>query len=321
MARIERKILGTGEFKFPDTVVQGVFRESAVNAALQPRFITFDLNKNVDRRSLQLNTVSIQAGPPTTFRLGFATARTGPLQVFRGVRFLQTHDGSGGFTHFVIDPFKDLRGRIQIANPDFQWIAQGLTNLGQGVFEDPETGNLKLIATIFRPEGHVFFNSILQVVHVYFPGRVELEVTGYELSDFATDSGVDEEKVSCFVEDLNSQQLYGLRPNRREEQSDFIETETQACRVAEAIIWNRNQVLETSWATTFNPSVKRGQTHRVTNLSKGIDILGIIKSVGHQFDINSGSVTTEILMRSTEYIFQSALGEINEGEKLDKRQT
>ncbi len=142
----------------------------------------------------------------------------------------------------------------------------------------------------------------------WLPYEIEIIITGFELNEIAQNTGQSEAQVSSTVCDPVSQSLYGLRPQAGEEQSDFIETQKQSIRVAEAIMWQKNKVLEASYVIPYSPQVKRGATVRAQNLSKGINILGIVKSVDHTIDLESGQAQTQITLRATEYIFRTALG-------------
>lgn len=152
------------------------------------------------------------------------------------------------------------------------------------------------------------------------PYDINITVTGYVTSEFQQDTGISEDLVSASIEDLQSKGLYGDRFSSSELQSDFIETQVQAIRVGEALLWNRNKVIEARFLTLFNPSVKRGSTIRVLNINNDIIFHGVVKTVGHLFDIGAGDAVTEIIATTTEYVFQSFLGESQPDEKLDERQ-
>lgn len=125
-------------------------------------------------------------------------------------------------------------------------------------------------------------------------------------------------QVTCIFNDSKSFGLYGFFPSE-EFQSDYIETVTQACRVAEKIVWERNQVLETSFSVPYNPDVFVGQTVEVRYREADFSIFGIVKSVGHTFT-TGGEVATQVVVRSTEYVFDSLLGSASSEERVDQRQ-
>lgn len=117
-----------------------------------------------------------------------------------------------------------------------------------------------------------------------------------------------EKTVMAFVTDTDSIALYGPRRGS-EYQSDLIETTTQAKRVAEQVIWQSNQVISYQFSTPYNPELRRGQTLRLNSASEGVDIWGIIKDVGHAFDVKTGQVATQVVVRAPEFVMTSQLGE------------
>lgn len=314
MPLIERKVLARGEASV-DSTTYGVFFDGALVNACVPQIIELNLGANVIRESVQItsNVISVGGG----IQIGFAFARPteGP-RVLRGSLFCKF-----SLINHTIVGLNDENVQSKINDPNFKFAGKGQINLGEGFFQDPETGSISLIISVFRPHTHVLFSSAGQIIHVFFPYRVEVEATGFEATEFSQDSGISEELISACITDKQSIELYGERPSVTEIQSDFIETQNQAIRVGEAFLWNRNQVLGLRLVTLFNPSIKRGVTIQVTNAAGEITFLGIVKSVGHSFSITQGSVITEVLARTTEYIFQSFLGETNVDEKLDERQS
>ncbi len=148
---------------------------------------------------------------------------------------------------------------------------------------------------------------------------VTVIVTGFETSSLVQNITEIEEQICCRVEDPNSKILYGDRPATSDLQSDFVETQLQACRVAENLIWQQNKVLEVSFAIPFRPAIRRGQTIRVLIPQKNIDFLGIIKTFQHSFNFDQATVITRIQATTTEYVFNSGVGSKNSQDKIDLR--
>ena len=175
------------------------------------------------------------------------------------------------------------------------------------------------IFTFVRPFASRKINQFGTTVIDWLPYDITIVVTGFELNVHVQDTAENEEQISCLVVDPNSKTLYGERPQQGEEQSDFVETQLQACRAAENIIWQQNKVLEANFTIPFRPAIRRGQTIRILNPTKSIDFLGIIKSFSHEFDFGSASVVTQIQATGTEYIFETASGLQNTEDKIDLR--
>lgn len=112
----------------------------------------------------------------------------------------------------------------------------------------------------------------------------------------------------AFVTDTDSIALYGARRGP-EYQSDLVETVLQAKRVAEQIIWQTNQMIECQFSLPYNPELDRGQTLRLNSENEGVDIWGLIKSVGHHFDVKTGQVSTQVVMLAPEFVMTSQIGE------------
>ncbi len=326
MGQIERTVLGTATASKEGFTFGTRFFISDVRIIDPMTHLRVNLPPTVVINSIQLEFVSDVPVHEVNASLlqNLRGWDDGALHFFRKLVYFI---GSGGGKTFSIVPSTDPRiqtldegGTINIGRStiisgvDDLDPTSELTDLGNGVFQDPEDGSLALYMAVLRPHLRNVINAFGTANTKWFPFEFTVIVTGFVLSDQAQSSGIDGEQVSCLVIDENSKNLYGSRPSVREEQSDFIETQRQACRVAEAILWNRNMVLEKNLTTLFNPGIKRGQTARVTNIGNDIDFQGIVKSVGHQFNVDSGSAITEVLVRCTEYIFQSALGESNSDE-------
>ncbi len=314
MGLIERKVLGQGSAS-TQNVVYGVWFDSGLVNAAKPQIISISLNRNVVRESLQINRLSTIT-PTTGIQIGVQFVRIEEgVRVIRGSMFINTT----AMTHKIVG-MSDEKVQKKIATvPSFPYAGKGQTSLGGGIFEDAE-GNITLIISVFRPHAHVLFSSAGQIIHIFYPYTVDIEVTGFEKTEFAQDTGGDEELVSALVEDLRSKSLYQDRIAVDELQSDFIETQVQAIRAGEALLWNKNKVIQARFLTLFNPSVKRGSTIRVLNINNNIIFQGVVKTVGHLFDIEEGDAVTEIIATATEYVFQSFLGESQEEEKPDRRQ-
>jgi hypothetical protein len=127
------------------------------------------------------------------------------------------------------------------------------------------------------------------------------------------------DQVNVVVDDQNSQSLYDIQPGD-EFQSNYIETNVQAVRVAENIIWQKNQIIVVTFTLPYNPDLKRGQSVSLNFERAGFSILALVKSIGHTFtgDNNRGA-STQVVCRATEYIFESSLAELGD-EVLDRRQ-
>lgn len=117
-----------------------------------------------------------------------------------------------------------------------------------------------------------------------------------------------EKTVTAFLTDTDSIALYGARRGQ-EYSSDLIETVKQAKRVAEQLIWQSNQDVECQFSVPYNPELERGQTLRLNSEVEGVDITGIIKSTGTQFDVKSGQVVTQVVMMAPEFVMNSQIGE------------
>ena len=135
----------------------------------------------------------------------------------------------------------------------------------------------------------------------------------------------EETQLSVRVTDLISQSLYGILVGS-EFESEYIETIRQAIRVGEQIIWQSNQTLIFAFSIPFDPSIRRGDTIGIQSSLYALegfilDSVALVKSVSHVFDSQSGAVTTQIIARGTEYIFQSSLVPSDPTENIDQRYT
>jgi len=188
---------------------------------------------------------------------------------------------------------------------------------GGAVFKcDGDGAGVSLIFTLLRPRQSIFTfgRGILWLAY-----DVTVIVTGFVTSNLVQNVTEVEETICCRIIDPNSKILYGERPATSDLQSDFIETQLQACRVAENIIWQQNKVIDVNFSIPFRPAIRRGQTIRVLNPAKSIDFLGIIKSFSHVFNFGQASVVTQIQATGTEYIFRSGIGDQNIQDKVDLR--
>lgn len=181
---------------------------------------------------------------------------------------------------------------------------------------DGDGAGVSLIFTLLRPNETIFSfgGGILWKAY-----DVTVIVTGFVTSNLVQNVTEVEETICCRIIDPNSKILYGERPATSDLQSDFIETQLQACRVAENIIWQQNKVIEVSFSIPFRPAIRRGQTIRVLNPKKSIDFLGIIKSFSHVFNFEQATVVTQIQATGTEYVFRSGIGDKNVQDKVDLR--
>jgi len=184
---------------------------------------------------------------------------------------------------------------------------------------DPPAPGFSALFTFLRPRTIRPLNQFGAKITNWGVYNITVLATGFELNDYVQDTGENEEIISCLVVDPNSKTLYGERPNQSEEQSDFIETQLQACRVGENIIWQQNKVIEVNFQIPFRPAIRRGQTIRVLNPAKSIEFLGIVKSFSHDFDFGGATVTTSIQATTTEYLFETASGLKNLEDKIDLR--
>lgn len=126
-------------------------------------------------------------------------------------------------------------------------------------------------------------------------------------------------QINVVVDDSNSQSLYDIQLGD-EYQSNWIETNLQATRVAESIIWQRNQVLTATFTVPYNPDIRRGLTMFLQLNRIGFSMMGLVKSVGHTFSgADDRPVATQIVIRGTEYIFESSLALLGQ-EVFDRRQ-
>jgi hypothetical protein len=127
------------------------------------------------------------------------------------------------------------------------------------------------------------------------------------------------DQINVVVDDINSQSIYEIQPGD-EFQSNWIETNIQATRVAESIIWQKNQVIVVSCTVPYNPDLRRGLTvsFRVNRI--GFRIMGLVKTVGHTFSgTEDRPASTQVIIRATEYIFESSLAQLGQ-EVFDRRQ-
>lgn len=179
-------------------------------------------------------------------------------------------------------------------------------------------GSLHLILTVLRPYWKSGPTGLGQIATVWYPFSMTVEAVGYQLSQFSGDTaGLN---IAACVEDKTSRDLYNYRPQVNDIQSDFVETQTQAIRVAENILWQSNMVLKDTFQGLYNPAIRRGDTVQLINTQKNINHYGIVKSVGHTYDPTSGKATTQVELRCTEYVFSSILGITVPTDKVDQRQ-
>lgn len=330
MPKIEREILVSEDLdNVAGSFTQGYLDYAGLATAQIPKTIDISLSPNVLLSSLQIEVTGSHGVNIVSRTFGFRNIDSNTINVWKGP-----------FMPFIRDRTK------------LDWeiisLAQGIERLGDAAFpilgvdkDDPPTGFLTPL-----PDGgsRVFFSIFgpwfFSPIHVcptvtplcqtkpyntidWFPYNIHVQITGFVTTDFPQGTGINEEQISCFVKDNNSKALYGQRLSQNEEQSDFVETQRQACRVAEGIIRDQNQVLEINFILPFRPAINRGQTIRVQNLAKGIDLHGIVKSYAHTFDTASATVTTQVTLRTTEYVFRTSLITLTKGseEIIDLRQT
>ncbi|MEE8574278.1 MAG: hypothetical protein V3T30_02600, partial [Thermodesulfobacteriota bacterium] len=115
-------------------------------------------------------------------------------------------------------------------------------------------------------------------------------------------------QVGAEVSDDMSLSLYGPRPGEPY-RDPSIETLTQCTRVSEEIIKEKNKVWRVNIAIPLNPHVKRGQTVRVINTARSIDLTDVVKDVRHYYNLDTSEATTAIFFKAAEYSFVSSLKE------------
>lgn len=130
-------------------------------------------------------------------------------------------------------------------------------------------------------------------------------------------------QVSVRVTDASSIALYGTLLGA-EFESEYIENTRQAVRVAEQIIWQANQTITIAFSTPYDPTLRRGDTIQISSSLYAFEdfvltFTGLVKSISHVFDANSGEVTTQVICRGTEYTFNSVLSASDETERIDGR--
>jgi len=316
MPLLERQILGSASASQTDTFVTRLILRYADFAVINaPQIIKIELNPNVIRSSLQ--TTITNDGPNPTQLDG----------EFLGIPFFtpRVTIQSGIRVPFIVS-VNSMRWRTISGSSAVKVWGPPPWKTPSGVTLEDINDTSSLFFSIFPPAVAtptvvLFGNFIKSLANIrWLPYNVTITVTGYVRSEFSQDTGIPEELVSASIEDLQSKELYGDRLSSSELQSDFIETQVQAIRVGEALLWNKNRVIEARFLTLFNPSVKRGSTIQVLNINNNIIFQGVVKTVGHLFDIGAGDAVTEIIATTTEYVFQSFLGTTQPDEKLDQRQ-
>lgn len=325
MPLIERQSLGSSEAKADDVPITYFLTLDEMRRANIVQFIDISLPPNTVLSSVQTRQLALEkpAIVPTRFSSispSIPTQAPGPFQL-NGIQlpivlnwFTSSYTFSSvtaAISAYGSATTQDLLGSIPID-----------ARRRQGNIYQYSDGSLHYIVAYRRPVFTFPFNSLGQMVNVWYPYRIVIEATGYVLGSIPQQPV--EEEVACVVIDRVSQSLYGVRVGK-EEQSDFIETQRQACRVGEAILHQANLVRSVTFTVPYNPGIKRGQTLKVTNADRGVDVLGLVKNVTHEFNTDASGNTliavTRVDIRAGEYIFRSGLGEKTPDERTDLRQT
>lgn len=330
MPQIERKVLGTASVERTDAPITYYLDGAELGRANPIQYVDITISDRAVRSSLQGSVASLTKPPVANVPIGIAnsnpgigTQGDGPTY-YPGLQFIHvTNWFTSEFSLIQLPVAIGLLGSAQLQSllgPNFPIDMRRLTN---NLYQYPD-GSLHFLVTVLRPIRKATLNSLGQQAIIWYPYSLTYQVTGYELNDIA--QGQQDEQVSCVVQDSVCRELYGYRPGK-EEQSDFIETQKQACRVGEAILWQAQMVISGQFSIPYNPAVRRGHTVRLRQLRSDIDILGIVKDVRHELRVgrdadsrNSLAAITQLSLRSTEYVFRSALGEQDPQELLDMRQ-
>jgi len=336
MAFIQPRQLGSGTAQQLDTVATFFLDGPAVANAHIITGIDITIPPDTYLPSLRVNKLGVftPAGDPNVLRFGpnFTPARGfGPQLFFDSIIFRVTDwftskwqlvTRNSAFQYYSDDFIAQITGipsGLPSIDPLTNVVRGGtrvLNGPGFPIYKYPD-GTLHIILSVFRPYFNTLSGQFGQQLYMWYPFSLSVEVLGFQLSSFSPN--VDFSNVSACVEDTISEGLYKIRPASGDLQSDFVETQRQAIRVAEQIEWQANMVLKDTFEVLYNPMVRRGHTVLVTNTLKNISHLGIVKSVNHTFDVESGKASTQLEVRSTEYIFRSALGTINKDDNVDQR--
>jgi len=332
MPQIERKVLGQINMVDEQSVdiIQYTPTEFTRAKIFNGGIISF--GPNVVEESIQITATNNLTGNVVPIQAGFggrlALTQNAPDPGGIGILY------RGNMCAFITD-FRSTSGSFYVADCDeLARIAPGVNELALAFLNDcvkinnstarwkcgdpPEPG-FSALFTFLRPRTLRNLNQFGAKITNWGTYDITVIATGYELNDYVQDTGENEEIVSCLVIDPNSKTLYGERPSQSEEQSDFIETQLQACRVAENMIWQQNKVIEVNFSIPFRPAIRRGQTIHVLIPAKSIDFLGIVKSFSHDFDFETATVNTVIQSTTTEYLFETASGLKNSEDKIDLR--
>ena len=335
MPQIKRHIIGSGTASAEDTPITWVGAPINDDAANIPQYIDISISDKAVLSSLQLQRSAIST--PAVPAYSFSNTQAGPdvpphgigPEARPGIWCVSLDFLNKNLSWISVEAAKAQYGSEQIQtaigsipiNATHPSKVRHYNFGGDPLWQYPD-GSLHYIITILRPVQGLHVPTFLNMTRVWYPYSVTYDVTGYELNQYSGD--IPDEQISCEVIDEGSQDLYGIRPGK-EEQSDFIETHKQACRVGEQIIWQSNKVVAVNCKVAYNPGIRRGVTIRISNLTKNLDYLATVKDVNHNFSFggDSGgplSAVTELTADATEYVFNSPLGIDDSTERLDLRQ-
>lgn len=336
MALIERTVLGTGEASRPLPAPVTWYLDGAELARADPiAYIDITLPANTVLGSVQGSIVSVTTPEVPDFTFSSISPNVpktnGRPEIFPGIKFLHVTDWFNQlWTFYGINEAFTFEGPEEVNRKltagGIGSTAATIQRIGKSpyLYRFTTDNSIHFIVTVMRPFFRTIVPTFLNHVVIWYPYTLSYKVTGYVLNDH--NQTVPEEQVSVVVQDSICNELYGFRPGK-EEQSDFIETQKQALRVGEYMLWQAQMVISTEFSVPFNPAIRRGQTIRVRNTDKNIDILGIVKDVSHGIRTglnatgNNLAAVTRIQLRSAEYIFRSTLGEADPQEILDQRQS
>lgn len=318
MPFIAKKVLGRASASATDVPITYFLDQPELTRAHPLFVIDISIPSDTELSTLTWRTSAINTPPINQVFLGEGATGSGPTVL------------AGSFVIFVTNWF-DSSFSIMPRNQAIGQLGAQMTEQLTGIPHDAQImpknklvylypdGTWHLILTVERPTFSGPVSSGWQKVYVWYPFSITIEAVGYQLSQFSGDTaGLN---IAACVEDKTSRGLYSYRPQASDVQSDFIEKQTQAVRVAENILWQSNMVLKDTFQGLYNPAIKRGDTIQVINTQKNINHYGIVKNVGHTYDPSSGKATTQVEVRCTEYVFNSILGITNSDEKVDQRQT
>jgi hypothetical protein len=334
MPVIERKILGNGQAAQSDAPVtwdgDEVLGKANALTYIDIALPASTVLASVQRRVLNISTPAIPQYALSNITPNLPTTG-GPPTIMPGIYFLsittwitsawQLIALSSARSKYGDSYVQDRLGGIDINMRVVGASARnGANSTGLVQYSD---GSYHIVLTVMRPFFKTRVPTFLNVTTIWYPFSLDVQMTGFALEGISA-TGIPDEEVSVRVIDENCQTFYGVRPGK-EEQSDFIENQTQALRVGEQLLWQSQMVIDASALVTLTPAIRRGSTVRILYPLKNLDILGLVKNVTHRFSIDAQGMgqiiaSTQCEIKATEFIFRTAGGEEQDAEKLDKRQ-